>query len=77
MTEKARVEPIKRMAVPKLELQAAVHTNAQLAQFFKDQADIRIQITVLRSDSTKVWIRTPEIRHCTETSPSLGRFLCP
>ena len=64
MMDKARVAPIKRMAIPNLELQAAVY-GAQLAQFIKEQQDLEIGNYFFWSDSTTVlhWLRTPLMWH--------------
>ena len=50
------------MKIPNLELQATVYA-AQLAQFVREEHEIRINEKVFRSDSTTVlyWFRTPEL----------------
>ena len=73
---KALVSPFKRMTIPNLELQAAIYA-AQLAQFVREEDDIRINETVFWSDSTTVryWLRTPEIRHRLFAANSWRRYL--
>ena len=52
------------MTIPKLELQAAVY-GAQLAQFVKEEQDIKLSEIIFWSDSTTVpyWLRTPKMRY--------------
>ena len=73
---KARVAPIKRMTIPNLELQAAVHA-ALLAQFVTEEHDIHINEKVFWSDSTTVlyWLITPEIRHRIFVANRLAKIL--
>ena len=64
------------MTIPNLELQAAVY-GAQLAQFVKDEMDIKIHKQVFWSDSTTVlyWLRTPEIRRRIFIANRLAKIL--
>ena len=51
------------MTIPNMELKAAVY-GAKLAQFLKEEQDIKYSDCVFWSDSTTVlyWLRTPEMR---------------
>ena len=72
---KARVAPIKRMIIPKHELQAAVY-GAQLAKFIKEEHDIEFSDCIFRSESTTVlyWLRKPEMRHRVFVASLIAKF---
>ena len=64
------------MTIPSLELQATVYA-AELAQFLREEHDIRMSEKVFWSDSSAVlyWLRTPEIRHRIFVANRLAKVL--
>ena len=73
---KTGVAAIRRMTIPNLKLQAAVH-GAQLAQLIKEQQDLEIGKYFFWSDSTIVfhWLRTPEMQHQISVANRLAKIL--
>ena len=73
---KARVAPMKRTAIPNLELQAAVN-GIRMAQFIVEESDYSICNQSFWSDSTIVlyWLRTPQVRNKTFLAHRLAEIL--